>query len=105
MKFAWIAAFILTSLVTAALAQDDNTNLSNILKQLRDIRFAAESRTLEKGLRARTELIPSAHQTRETEEITNDIARNALQLSLLANGGMNTKAIYGTDDRLNYGPR
>jgi hypothetical protein len=101
----WIAILVFTAFGAAAKAQNGNVSLSDILKSMRDMRAVAESRALEKGLRARTELLSSSHQTREAEEATNDIARNALQLSLFANGGINTKAIYGNDDRFNYGPR
>lgn len=100
-----VVILIVAACESTALAQDDNTKLRNVLKSLQDIRSAAESRSLENGLRARTDPIPSAHQTRDAEEIANDIARNAAQLSLLATGGANTKAIYGNDDRSNYGPR
>src|SRR5262245_50947604 len=90
-KALWTIVFVLTAYPAISVAQDGNSELRSVLKNLQNMRAAAELRSSERGRSTKPEFIPSAHQTREAEELINDIARNAAQLSLLESGGANSK--------------
>jgi hypothetical protein len=86
--------------MSCALGQSEKVQLDNIIKNLEGVRTLLEDQRAQKNIQG--EEIPSATQTRVTEEAANQIARIAQQLSRAAGGGMNAKAIYGQDDRRNY---
>jgi V8-like Glu-specific endopeptidase len=89
-----------TICICGAFGQSEKVQLDNIIKNLEGVRTLLESQRTQKSIQGET--IPSATQTRATEEAANQVARIAQQLSTAAGGGMNVKAIYGADDRRNY---
>lgn len=103
-KSLWVCATTLLCLLSVielgvvAKAQEQATQLKNVVKSLQDIKTAIET---QKTLPPR--LLPSSHAVRETEEDANQISRLSQQLLSTTAGGLNAKAIYGTDDRKEYG--
>src|SRR5947209_826275 len=100
-KYVVTAAVVGASLglLSIGWAQNEGAQLDPVLENLRDIKSKLDTKGSQKS--SRVDVIPSAHQTRGTEEAASEIARLSQQFAASVGGGMNAKAIYGPDDRRN----